>query len=346
MATKMNAEIAKRVKSLGIKAADEDAAREELLKILKKNEIDGMEEEDTMTLIEIAESFVETEQATAEEPATSGESEEELDQLAKESEDEQETEDEDEEPEQEAAGDEFDAMSRDELKRYIKVNELEISVKKSMSDDAIRDAIRAIVNEKAKEEEPTQEEEPAQEEKPAKKAAKKEKKSADEKPAKKEEKKEEKKPSKRGVKLDPKNNEEDRVKFDAIRAILPESEFSYAWLSTYGVTIKHKGANSQKGVLTLENCTCRPDGSITCNMYLLTMAKRLEVLDEKGIDYKPCWTGAPGINGITFDQAVEIVTDVKDLILAAVTKSDKRLGDNRAKMEENLKKTAKKAAKK
>ena len=98
MATKMNAEIAKRVKSLGIKAADEDAAREELLKILKKNEIEGMEEEDTMTLIEIAESFVETEQATAEEPATSGESDEELDQLAKESEDEQETEDEDEEP--------------------------------------------------------------------------------------------------------------------------------------------------------------------------------------------------------------------------------------------------------
>ena len=344
MATKMNAEIAKRVKSLGINAADEDAAREELLKILKKNEIDGMEEEDTMTLIEIAESFVETEQATADEPATIGESDEELDQLAKESEDEQETEDEDEEPEQEAAGDEFDAMSRDELKLYIKVNELEISVKKSMSDDAIRDAIRAIVNEEAKEEEPAQEEKPA--EKPAKKTAKKEKKAADEKPAKKEAKTEEKKPSKRGVKLDPKNNEEDRVKFDAIRAILPESEFSYAWLSTYGVTIKHKGANSQKGVLTLENCTCRPDGSITCNMYLLTMAKQLEVLDEKGIDYKPCWTGAPGINGITFDQAVEIVTDVKDLILAAVTKSDKRLGDNRAKMEENLKKTAKKAAKK
>ena len=129
----MNAEIAKRVKSLGIKAADEDAAREELLNILKKNEIEGMEEEDTMTLIEIAESFVETEQATAEEHATSGESEQD------------DADDEDEEPEQETDGDEFDAMSRDELKRYIKVNELEISVKKSMSDDAIRDAIRAIL---------------------------------------------------------------------------------------------------------------------------------------------------------------------------------------------------------
>ena len=38
--------------------------------------------------------------------------------------------------------DEFDDMDRKELKAYIKENELEISVKKSMSDDDIRDAIR------------------------------------------------------------------------------------------------------------------------------------------------------------------------------------------------------------
>ena len=38
--------------------------------------------------------------------------------------------------------DEFEDMDRKELKAYIKENELEISVKKSMSDDDIRDAIR------------------------------------------------------------------------------------------------------------------------------------------------------------------------------------------------------------
>ena len=59
MATKMNAETAKRVKALGINAKSEEAAREELLKILVDNGIEGMEEEDTATLIEIAESFVE-----------------------------------------------------------------------------------------------------------------------------------------------------------------------------------------------------------------------------------------------------------------------------------------------
>jgi hypothetical protein len=37
---------------------------------------------------------------------------------------------------------------------------------------------------------------------------------------------------------------------------------------------------------------------------------------------------------------------VRDTILASVTKIDKKLGDNRAKMEENLKKSTKKAAKK
>ena len=56
---KMNAEIAKRVKALGINAKTEDDAREKLLGILNENGIEGMEEEDTDTLIEIAESFVE-----------------------------------------------------------------------------------------------------------------------------------------------------------------------------------------------------------------------------------------------------------------------------------------------
>ena len=40
-------------------------------------------------------------------------------------------------------GDEFDDMDRSELKKYISKNGLEISVKKSMSDDDLREAIRA-----------------------------------------------------------------------------------------------------------------------------------------------------------------------------------------------------------
>ena len=66
MATKMNAETAKRVKALGINAKDEETAREKLLGILNDNGIEGMEDEDTATLIEIAESFVEDGASAAE----------------------------------------------------------------------------------------------------------------------------------------------------------------------------------------------------------------------------------------------------------------------------------------
>ena len=51
----------------------------------------------------------------------------------------------DEEEETDEDSDEFDDMDRKELKHYIKENELEITVKKSMSDDDIRDLIREAV---------------------------------------------------------------------------------------------------------------------------------------------------------------------------------------------------------
>lgn len=61
-------------------------------------------------------------------------------------EDEDEDEDDDSEDDSDSdEGDEFDDMERDELKKYIKKNGLDITVKKSMSDDDLRDAIRAAV---------------------------------------------------------------------------------------------------------------------------------------------------------------------------------------------------------
>jgi hypothetical protein len=45
---------------------------------------------------------------------------------------------------EESEEDELDAMSRKALKKYIKANGLDISVKKSMSDDAIREEIREM----------------------------------------------------------------------------------------------------------------------------------------------------------------------------------------------------------
>ena len=295
---------AKKVKALGINAKTEEEAREKLLEILNENGIDGMEEEDTDTLIEIAESFVEEGDGDSEEGADDNE-ETQNDKLAEEVEEET----------------EFDDMDRTELKAYIKDNELNITVKKSMSDDDIRELIRAAVAENDEEDNEPEEEEEA---KPAPKASKK---SAE--------------------KLDPKNNEDDREAFDVLKKLFPEDEFNYAWVASAGVTIKHKGVNSNRSLVLIENCSKQADGSIKCNLYLLTFNKQLEVLDEAGIEYETCWSGAPLIKGITLDEAVEIISGLLDNIMSYVKKIDKKLGENRKKMEENLEKKApKKATKK
>ena len=113
MATKLNPATAKKVKALGINAKSEEDAREKLLEILKDNGIDGMEEEDTETLIDIAESFVEEGGETESE-------EQEAEELANEAEEEEE-EEEEEEPEEEETeeGDEIDEMDRPVMKAYI-----------------------------------------------------------------------------------------------------------------------------------------------------------------------------------------------------------------------------------
>lgn len=329
MATKMNAEIAKRVKSLGIKAADEESARKQLLAILTKNEIEGMEEEDTMTLIEVAESFVENKEQVEEEPENNvgGESEEELDKLAQEAEAEGASDDKENEPEDNAeeGGDEFDSMDRAELKRYIKAHELEISVKKSTPDDEIRAAIRAAI------EEPAQEEE-----KPAEKPSKKEKKAKADK----------KEGGKRSAKLDPQHNEEDRKYFDALHELFPEDKYAYDWLSNAGVTVKHRGKNSLKAVFKIKSCSLAADGTIKCNLYFTSLKKNFEVFENMELDVKKNWSGAPFLKGITMDDAIEFLKELKEECVKDVEKSDKRLGENRAKMEEGLKNSDKKKSKK
>ena len=81
--------------------------------------------------------------------------------------DEADDEEEDEtEEENDEDGDEFDSMDRVALKKYITANGLEISVKKSMSDDDLRNAIRAAA--KSDEAEDEEEDDETEEEAPAK----------------------------------------------------------------------------------------------------------------------------------------------------------------------------------
>lgn len=340
MATKMNAETAKRVKALNINAKNEEEAREALLGILNDNGIEGMEEEDTDTLIEIAESFVE-EGASAQAPETADDDNDDADEDALAEEVEAEENDAEEEETAEAEGDEFDGMDRAALKAYIKERGLDIKVKKSWSDDDLRDEIRKAVATTE-----TAEEEPVEEEKPAPKAATAKKDTAKAAPAKKADKAEkaEKKVGKRGAKIDPKNNEEDRKVFDCLHELFPEDEYIYAWVSSAGVTIKHRGKNSQRAMVLIENCSRQADESIKCNLYLLTFNKQTAVLDEAEIEYEVCWSGAPFIKGTTLEAAVETIKTLMPHITATVQKIDKRLGENRAKMEESLAKKSAPAA--
>ena len=332
MATKMNVETAKRVKALGINAKSEEAAREELLKILVDNGIEGMEDEDTATLIEIAESFVEEGPSVSDSENEEPEETTEDDDAAALAE-----EVEEEDSEEDADGDILTGMDRTALKAYIKENSLAVKVKKSWSDDDIREAIRTA--EASIKDNETDDEEPEKEDAPAPKKVEK-------KAVKKAESKDEKKIGKRGLKLDPKNNEDDRAEFEVLKELFPEDEYAYAWVASAGVTIKHIGKNSQRAMLLIENCSKQADGSVKCNLYLPTFTKQTDVLDEAGVEYEKCWSGAPFIKGTTMAESIEVIKSLMPHITATVQKIDKRLGENRAKMEESLNKKAAKTSKK
>ena len=332
MATKMNAETAKRVKALGINAKSEEAAREELLKILVDNGIEGMEEEDTATLIEIAESFVEEGSSVSDAENDEPEETTEDDDAAALAE-----EVEEEDSEEDADGDILTGMDRTALKAYIKENSLAVKVKKSWSDDDIREAIRTA--EASIKDNETEDEEPEKEDTPAPKKVEK-------KAVKKAESKDGKKIGKRGLKLDPKNNEDDRAEFEVLKELFPEDSHAYCWVASAGVTVKYKGKNTQRTMILVENCSKQADGSVKCNLYLPTFTKQTEVLDEAGLEYEKCWSGAPFIKGTTLAESIEVIKSLMPHITATVQKIDKRLGENRAKMEDSLNKKAAKTSKK
>lgn len=309
MAKKVNAAFVERLKALGIKTTNEDEARKKLLDILVKNDIDGMEEEDTESLIEMAESMIDDDDVPTDEE------EEEID---KEEEEEVDDEVEDEEAENDALAEEVEAEQEDsEEEEADKEEEEEV-------DDEVED------------------ETPQPKKKAEKKTVstkKNEKGGKTTKTAKEET--EQPKIGKRGVKLEPRNNEEDRKAFDFLKKYFPEDEFEYNWIVTNGVTIKHKGANSKRAAVTLDACRKLADGTCVCHFYLLTFAKSLDVLDEAGIEYEICWHGAPFVKKVSFTEVEDIIKAVIENIKAHLGKIDQKLGDNRKKLEAAIKKTTK-----
>jgi hypothetical protein len=358
MATKMNATIAKRVKTLGINVKTEEEAREKLIEILASNGIDGMDDEDIDTLIEIAESFVEDENNNDD-----SSEEDENDELAKEVMEEEKpvkksskpavkkVEVEDEEEDEEEEDDEEDDEDEKPVKKSSKPVVKKVEEDEEEEDDEDEKPVKKSskpVKKSSKITKKVEVEEEDEDEKPVLASnVKVSKKSVEKVPAKKvvETGKTDKKSI---VKLDPKNNEEDRKAFKPLHKLFPESEYVYNWISKSGVTIKYKGKNSNRSLVLIENCLIQKDDSIKCTLYFLIFTKSKEPLDKAGIEYEVCWSGAPFIKGITLLEAIEIITGFMGEITATVQKIDKKLGENRNKMEENLNKkpVAKKISKK
>ena len=382
MATKLTGALAKRVKALGISGATEEAVKPKLLEILEENGIEQMDDEELITIVEIAETFVNDTTSDDEDENDDIDEEAEADELAEEVEEEDKTAkkkaeksakkeapkakkatkkvvEQEEEPEDEDENVSLEDMSREELKAYIKEKGLEISVKKSWSDDDIRDAINALLEpeeeddeeeeeeDDEEEEEEDDEEEEEEEEKPApKKASKaatakkevakkevKETKKTTAKPA-------EKAATKKGTRLNPKNNEEDRAAFDFLKKYFPESEYLYAWIAA-GLTIKYKGKNSNRSIIGVENCFVKGEGKkavMTCNVYLLLFNGKDEILEKAEIEFEKCWSGAPMLKSVESSELIEIIETLLPDMERMVKTVDKKLGDNRKKMEDNLKK--------
>ena len=316
--TKLSAAFAKQLKGMGFNCKSEEDARKQLLAALEKEGIDGMEDESLQTLIDMVSGWRDNEDPDDEVDETE-EDEEEVD------EDEQDAEDladevEEEDAEEEDSDDEEESDETEE-------DEEEVDEDEEEADDA------------------------EEEQQPAKKTTKKPVSKKSEEPKKKEatttKKAAEKKPSKRNSKkLDPKNNEDDRqALIDAFSKMFPTDTYLYAFVIN-GVSIKYIGKNSKRGVFLYDNVTRHEDGTISGNLYLNTMTKETDKLDELGIDYQLCWTNAPFVKAVTIEEANDILEKVFEIITSFVNKVDKRLGDNRKKMEESLKKAGKKSEKK
>ena len=150
MATKLTGALAKRVKALGISGSTEEAVKPKLLEILEENGIEQMDDEELITIVEIAETFVNDTTSDDEDGNDDIDEEAEADELAEEVEEEDKTakkkaekpakkeapkakkatkkvvepeeddHDEEEQPEDEDENVSLEDMSREELKAYIK----------------------------------------------------------------------------------------------------------------------------------------------------------------------------------------------------------------------------------
>ena len=130
---------------------DFERALEGLQNFDTENEIDLFEDEDWLEHLEEIKAQYDAEEDSEDSKPAKKSTKKVVKKVAEPEDDEEEDEPEDntdedsdeEDDEEDESGDEFDKLDRSALKKYIVDNDLEISVKKSMSDDDLRNAIRS-----------------------------------------------------------------------------------------------------------------------------------------------------------------------------------------------------------
>ena len=130
---------------------DFERALEGLQNFDTENEIDLFEDEDWLEHLEEIKAQYDAEEDSEDSKPAKKSTKKVVKKVAEPEDDEEEDEPEDnteedsdeEDDDEEKSGDEFDKLDRSALKKYIVDNDLEISVKKSMSDDDLRNAIRS-----------------------------------------------------------------------------------------------------------------------------------------------------------------------------------------------------------
>lgn len=131
---------------------EKPASKKKSVKKVTKKSVEDEEEEDEENEETDDEEEEKPAKKSSKKPAKKVEEEED-------DEEEEETEENEEEEDDEEGDDGLDDMDRNQLKKYIKDNDLEITIKKSMSDDDIREAIRDAQSEGNDDEEEEEEEE-------------------------------------------------------------------------------------------------------------------------------------------------------------------------------------------
>jgi len=148
-----------------------------------------------------------------------------------------------------------------------------------------------------------------------------------------------KKPSKR---LNPLENKEDAARYDELKKVLG-ADFEYNFIANGGVSIKYLGKNSKKVFLSFDSPKVNKEGEVVGRVYLSSV-KDEEVLQElfgEDIETKKSWSGNILVIGMSISELASSLKSNKkafDNVISNLTKKDEKLGKNRAKMEEDLKK--------